>query len=327
MSEAAVRCALATLEVTELPARLAAAAAADPEVSAIAAGRAEPAGDWPAELPRLVVVRVGEDLLRTMAPGSRFRYATAPVAPVQPIGPDWLGAHAAVVLGAVRAAARLRAWDLSAALATAVWPVAPADTGLDWARAVAKWGAEAAVAARDRRAFVRLLAAGAAWFADRGDFLTAEAFGVRELAARERLGDPAGLADVLTRRGHVYRRWGRLHRAMDCYRRLLVVEQGREDPLGTARALALFGTVLLDARRTAPALAHLERAVGVFAGLGRPVEHARALVALGTALWRDDNPRLARRRLSEALALLVDHDERGAAEVRALLADPDRLLG
>ncbi|ATE53477.1 hypothetical protein CNX65_09365 [Actinosynnema pretiosum] len=284
----------------------------------------------------LVARRIGEDLLRALAkvvpdvagfdhecgtlalPEAEF--ADAAEAAAWPVRHRWL------LLGAVRAAVKAGWHTLAAALAARMWVAASVEADPKWAEELAHWGAEAAIESRRPEALAGLLRLSAVWFADHGDFVTAEEHGVRELRARRRLGDPDGIADVLWRRAEVYRRWGRLHLALDCYRDLEFHYRELADERGAARVRAATGVVLLAAARPEAAVAQLERAARVLAdlpGVGAG-ERAGVLEELGNALWRMGSGDKAVQRYRDALALLESGDDEAARRVRRLLERAER---
>ncbi|RKT55112.1 tetratricopeptide repeat protein [Saccharothrix australiensis] len=230
----------------------------------------------------------------------------------------WLTAHRALLCGAVRANTRAGRHDLAVALAARLWSLPPGDADPAWGHELAWWAAEAAIEARRPEALADLLALSARWFADAGDFVTAEQHGVRESRARRRLGAPDGIAAALWRRAGTYRRSGHPHFALDCYRELAADYLDRGDRHGEARALAATGATLLASHRPDAAAARLDQAMRLYDGLPgtSPVERAGVLEHLGRALWRLGERGVALRRLDEALSLLVDVDDEAADRVR-----------
>ncbi len=194
----------------------------------------------------------------------------------------------------LRATLRAGLHRLTSALAARLWHLPPHDD-TDWAHDVALYGTEAATEAREPESLAGLLALSARWFADAGDFATAEVHGVRESRVRRGIGDAEGIADALWRRAHIYRRAGHAHFALDCYRELSADCQDRGDRRGLARALAATGVTLLASGRPDAAVEQLRRAAVTHDR--QPVDHASAsdgasvldhasvLEQLGRALW------------------------------------------
>ncbi|MEV0681988.1 tetratricopeptide repeat protein [Actinosynnema sp. NPDC050436] len=238
----------------------------------------------------------------------------------------WLSDHRDLLAAAVRAGSRAGCHDLAVALAARIWslPAPPGDRA--WAHEVARWGAESAAEARRPDAVAGLLAAAARWFADAGDFATAELHGIRESRTRSEMGVPFGIADALWRRAGIYRRWGRPDAALDCYRELAAGYHDSDDRQGAARASTAIGATLLESRRPEAAAEQLEQALRLYRGLPgtTPAERAAVLEYLGRALWASGEHGVALRRLDEAMGLLADVDDRAADRIRRLRADLER---
>ncbi|MBB5953625.1 tetratricopeptide (TPR) repeat protein [Saccharothrix tamanrassetensis] len=239
----------------------------------------------------------------------------------------WLARHRPLLTAAVRANTRAGCYALAVALAARVWSLPPGDAGPAWGSELSWWSTEAAIEARRPEALAGLLAASARWFADAGDFVTAEQHGIRESRTRRRIGAPDGIAAALWRRAGIYHRSGHLHFALDCYRELSADYLERGDRHGRARALAATGVTLLASGRPNAAAERLDQAMRLYDDLpdSSPVERADVLEDLGRALWRLGEHGVALRRLDEALSLLVDVDDAAADRVRRLRAGlPER---
>lgn len=231
----------------------------------------------------------------------------------------WLADHRAALLAAVRACDQDR--DTGTRLAAAVWPVAGLVPDPDWWADLAEAGEALAIAARQPATLVDLLHGAATTFAAHGDRLRAEERWVRALAItrRDALRDQ-GQA-VLSALGELYRDWGRLSKALDAYLGLVDLRRDAADEAGTADALAEVGTTMYAAGRVRSAMDYFDRADEVMStAAGAPAAHARVLVWCGRTRWEQGEHGAARRRWSQALALLVDVDEVAANQVRALLA-------
>jgi tetratricopeptide (TPR) repeat protein len=156
------------------------------------------------------------------------------------------------------------------------------------------------------------------------DRLTAEERWVRALAVARREGDHARSDAVLTALGALYRDWGRLSKALDAY--LALVDLRGDDPAGLAEALVEVGTTMYAAGRLPSAMNYFDQADEAMSEVDAPETHAQILVWCGRTRWEQGQHGAARRRWSQALAMLVDVDEEAADQVRALLTmEPDSL--
>ncbi|CCH30163.1 hypothetical protein ABZ816_38220 [Actinosynnema sp. NPDC047251] len=296
----------------------------------------------------LVTRRVGEDLLAALGsacallgrPVDGFEplaaTAAATTAPpaVPPIGftdrpqaTSWLRRHLTVSLAAVRAAGRARLRSLATALAAHLWTCAPTDVPRQWAEGLADAGTRAAIDDRQPRRLAGLLRLSARWFAASGDFVTANAHGVREWTVWKELGDTAGMIDTLWRRAEIYRADRRGNRELDCYQRLRSLYQGVDDRFGLARTQVARGVALIVVGRPRNAGEQLRDAARAVEDLADvpPSDLASLLETLGRAFWRLGAVGTAKRQFSGALRLLVDHDDQAAQRIRALLAHPEHL--
>ncbi|WET81681.1 hypothetical protein P3102_10950 [Amycolatopsis sp. QT-25] len=210
-------------------------------------------------------------------------------------------------------------------LARAWWTVAGTVADPAWMREFAEAGERAAIEIRDPAALIGLLTM-AAECADRsGDWLMADARWVRVLSLARAQQDHDVACKTLATLGDFYRRWGRLHRAMDVLSDLIATCDRVHDNHGALRALRSLASVLLDADRATAAVPPLVRAVALAAADDAIEEgvHADLLIMLGRAYWMSNRIRAGREAFSNALALLVDVDADGADHVRSLLATPD----
>lgn len=235
--------------------------------------------------------------------------------------PAWLAEHSADVLAEVLACDRDGAREMGTRLAVAVWPVARLVPDPRWWSDLAEAGEALAIADRDPAALVDLLHLGATTFAGHGDRLRAEERWVRALAIlrRDGLRDHERGAAVLTALGSLYRDWGRLSKALDAYLALVELRQDAGDPAATADALAEVGATMHAAGRLASAMEYFDRADKAMNGASSAA-HARILVWCGRTRWEQGHHGAARRRWSQALAMLVDEDDAAAHRVRELLA-------
>ncbi|WP_158880196.1 tetratricopeptide repeat protein [Amycolatopsis anabasis] len=284
-----------------------------------------------AALGGLAPTRRGADAMAAAARGvgEHLRAAAAVVrrgfadAERDPLG--WARRHGPLVAGVVRSAHRHGEARLAVEIAAVWWRVTEDVPEAPWRHDLARAGEEAAIAVRDPAALADLLSRSAGCAVRAGDFATAEAQWVRALAVFREAGDQAAGIDVLRSLGSLYRRWGRLHRALDVYLDLLATHESIGDGAAIVETLGWLEEVLLAAGRPEAAEEHLARAVGMAETSTRFDERARAelLILLGRARWHAGRPGPARQAFSGALALLVDRDEARADQVRAMLATGD----
>ncbi|MEU3628379.1 tetratricopeptide repeat protein [Amycolatopsis coloradensis] len=210
-------------------------------------------------------------------------------------------------------------------LARAWWPVVGMAADLAWMKEFAAVGERAAIEIRDPAALTELLTMAAESAERTGDWLMAEARWVRVLSLVRAQKNHEVVCATLATLGDFYRRWGRLHRAMDVLSDLVATCDRVHDNRGVLAALHDLAVVLLDAGRAAAAVPPLVRAVALAVEDDTVEDRARAelLILLGRAHWMSDKARAAREAFSGALALLVDADADGADYVRSLLATPD----
>ncbi|MBW4717176.1 hypothetical protein [Saccharothrix obliqua] len=248
----------------------------------------------------------------------------------------------AIAVPVLRLAVALGVPAAAVALATRLWAWAGI-VGVDSAvaDAVGDAGAAAAAAVRDPRALAGLLRSASEWAERHGDLAKAEEVAAAEWEVWRRLGDRPGMAAVLWRRADMFAARRRGDRELGCYERLESLHQGQEPHAraGLVRVLAAKGSALLAYGRVEPAAESLLRAEKVVRAWPDfpPGEQAVVLEWVGRALWSAGEPRSARRRWFDALALLVDHDEPAAERLRLLLgrepgadlppARPDRFRG
>lgn len=236
----------------------------------------------------------------------------------------WLGGHRADVVAAVLACDHDGVRGLGTRLAAAVWPAAGLVPEPRWWTELAEAGEALAIADRDPAALADLLHRAAATFAEHGDRVSAEARWVRALAVMRRDGLP-GQDRVLGALGALYRDWGRLGKALDAYLALVDVRRDAGDQAGTAAGLTEVGATMHAAGRVRSAMEYFDQADEIMSRIGaKPADHARVLVWGGRTRWEQGHHSAARRRWSQALAMLVDVDDSEANLVRALLAtEPD----
>lgn len=243
---------------------------------------------------------------------------------------EWAGEHRNGIVAAVRAAARGGLHGAAADLAAAAWRVADRVPDPEWWRELSQHGEDAAKHARDPGMVFALLNLSAVAFASADDKATAAKQWIRALRLSDRVGDYEGTVEVLTALAELYRRWGRLDKAMDTYLELVEEHQRADDPIATATALTELGVTMLDAGEPADAMTYLSRADDLLMK-AEPAEsqaesvsaiHARALEQLGQAQRLTGQPRLARRNVARALELVDGLDEVSADRIRALLTVP-----
>lgn len=290
---------------------------------------------------QLVTRRIGEDLLISLdvvcalleRPVDGFDYdlTTPPLPPIgftdAPHATSWLQRHLTVSLAAVRAAGRARLRSLATVLTARLWSCAPAEAPRQWAQDLADAGTRAAIDDRQPRRLAGLLRLSARWFASSGDYVTANAHGVREWTLWKELDDIPGMIDTLWRRAGIYRADRRGNRELDCYQRLNSLYRGLDDRFGMIRTQLARATTLIAVGRTQDAVEQLREAARAADDLTDvpPSELASLLETLGRAFWRTGAVGTAKRQFSGALRLLVDHDEVAAQRIRTLLAHPEDL--
>jgi tetratricopeptide (TPR) repeat protein len=269
----------------------------------------EQAGSW---LARNVGVEAG--VIRAFA-----QYHTEALADA-----DWLARHRAEIMAALRACDRGGLRRYGTELAAAAWSAEP-EPG--WWEGLAVAGEGLAIADRAPATLADLLHRSAAVFAEHGDRLRAEAQWVRALAVvrRDAGGDHHGVDQaVLTGLSDLYRGWGRLGQALDADLALVDLRRSAGDTIGCAETLAQVAATMRAGGRLSSAADYFAQADEALSGAGgSPEFHARILVSWGRALWDQEQHGSARRRWSQALAMLIDVDDKAADQVRALLANPD----
>lgn len=228
----------------------------------------------------------------------------------------------AVALAVVRLAVTAGVPSAGVSLAGRLWAAAEeADRG--FAEALTDAGAAAAAAARDPRALGGLLRSASEWFRRHGDLVRAEEVATSEWEVWRRLGDTPMMAASLWRRADMFALRRRGDRELGCYERLESLHRGRDAHAraGLVRVLTAKGSAFLAYGRVESALESLLRAEKVVRALPDfpPEEQAAVFEWTGRALWASGETRVARRRFFDALALLVDLDERGAERIRRLL--------
>ncbi|HEX6340932.1 tetratricopeptide repeat protein [Umezawaea sp.] len=291
---------------------------------------------------RLVTRRLGEDLLTTLdaacdrlgRPVTGFAYpVNTPFLPPMrfsdaPQATSWVRRHLSLTLATVRAGGTARLRSLATALTARLWACAPTDAPRHWAVDLVEAGTRAAIDDRQPHTLAGLLRLSARWFATQGDFVTAEAHGVREWVVWKELDDTTGMIDTLWRRAVIYRQAGRGNRELDCYQRLLSLYRHTGDRFGLARAQTARGVTLAATGRARDAAEQLRDAARLvedpddLPGVP-PVELAGLLETMGRACWSIGATGTARRHFSDALRLLVDVDEQVAHRIRTLLATPE----
>jgi tetratricopeptide (TPR) repeat protein len=245
----------------------------------------------------------------------------------------WFADHHAELLAAVRACDRTGLRPLGTALAAAVWRGAGQVGAPELWQEFAEAGEAVAVADRDPAALVELLHRSAAAFATADDRLRAEAQWVRALAIARRAlreepdNEPNRIraVSVVTDLAALYRRWGRLSKALDADLELVELHRAANEALPTAQALARVAETLRTVGRLDSAADYFEQADAALAAIGTPVpdvvrRHARVLESCGRVSWQRGEHGAAKRHWSRALAMAIDVDDAFADRLRALLA-------
>lgn len=217
--------------------------------------------------------------------------------------------------------------DATTLLARA-WTMAPAETPLLCGQ-LRTYRARLAPALPASRAVADVLRHSAQVCIQQSLYREAEIDGMRELGIWRDLDDYPRAIDALHRLADTFRTHNRLHRVIDCADQTLMWSQRHEDQVGIAAGFRNLGLVMLAANRTADAVRHLSRARDEADTLPDipATQRAELLAQLGRALWMSGATTRARRRFSDALALLVDVDEAAADRIRTALSTPtDTLL-
>ncbi|MFE9748792.1 hypothetical protein ACFYOT_28120 [Saccharothrix saharensis] len=266
------------------------------------------------------------DHLTGMAGSLRDDAPTTPGGQTAADARRWLRVHEKCVLAVADAA---NAADLPAAaspitaLLRTVAEVAGFDPG--FVRALTETAARSAVAERDPESLGAALRSAWVWFERRGDLAAAEEYAAREWDLWRRAGRTADAVRLLWWRAEISRRRGRADLELRCYERLESLHDtdsvDADERAALVRVWAAAASALLAHDRADLAVDWARRAEHAVRALPDfpPVEQALVFEWSGRALWASDAVGPARRRFSEALALLVDVDDTAADRIRRLL--------
>jgi hypothetical protein len=236
---------------------------------------------------------------------------------------EWARAHRDAIIRAIQAGIQTGQYAAAAELARATWAVADQIPDRVWWRELAHHGEDAAIQGRDPQTLIALLNLSAAAYLAATDFPAAQVQLVRVAQLAFEMTDHDGIIASLTALLDLYRRWHHDGEALDVLLELADEHHRVGDIRGRAEALAQLGYIMLANRRPSRAEVYLETANQLLttmpAGSVQPTMHARVLEQWGRAQWRLGHPIRARRRFSQALALLGDHDPAGTARLRRLL--------
>jgi tetratricopeptide (TPR) repeat protein len=236
----------------------------------------------------------------------------------------WADEHRGGIVAAIRAATASGLYATAVDVALRAWRVADRVPDRSWWHDLARHGEDAATRGRDPHSLFALLASSAVVFAQAGDEVTAERQWVRAVRLSDDDEDYDRTVQALTALAGLYQSWGRLDKALDTWVDLVDEHQRAGNVIATAHALAEVGFAMLAADRAADAPTYLSRADELLSeakpALVSASAHARVLEAWGHALWQTGQHGAARRRLSRALAMVVDHDDPTAERIRAALA-------
>jgi tetratricopeptide (TPR) repeat protein len=235
----------------------------------------------------------------------------------------WLGLHSAEVLAALRACDRGGLRRHGTRLAIAAWCIGAPDLRL-WDE-LASAGEALAIADRDPVTLAELLHRSAQTFAEQGDRLRAETQWVRALAVvRRGTGNDELHEAVLAGLSELYRGWGRLGEALDADQAVVELRRTAADPIELGKALAQVASTMRAGGRLSSAAEYFAQAGEALTDTDdQALFHAWVLVSWGRVLWDQEHHGPARRRWSDALATLIDVDDKAADHVRGLLATPD----
>jgi tetratricopeptide (TPR) repeat protein len=211
--------------------------------------------------------------------------------------------------------------ETAASLLSQVWTIVPARAQPRWRGRLRECGTRLATELPTSRVVADVLRYSAQACIQQVDYQDAELDGMRELVIWRRLDDYPGAVDALRRLADTFRLRDRLHRVIDCADQILTWSSRYQDQTGVAGALRNLGLVMVEVGRVDAAIDYLSRARDTLDVLPDvPVVRRAELIAqLGRALWMSGAESLARRRFSEALALLVDVDDAAADQIRTLL--------
>jgi tetratricopeptide (TPR) repeat protein len=209
--------------------------------------------------------------------------------------------------------------ETAVSLLSQVWTIVPAQAQPPWCSRLRECGTLLATELPTSRVLAEVLQYSARACIQQGDYRNAEFDGMRELAIWRQLDDYPGAVGALRRLADTFRLRDRLHLVIDCADQILTWSLRHQDQV--AGALRNLGLVMVEAGRVDSAIDYLSRArVASDALPDLPVAQRAELIAqLGRALWMSGAESLARRRFSEALALLVDVDDVAAERMRVLL--------
>jgi tetratricopeptide (TPR) repeat protein len=230
------------------------------------------------------------------------------------------------MVNVVRAAGRHHRITVAVAVARAAWRSPTAREQLDWCRELARYGEEAAIAARQPELLVELLDSSAEVYAAAADWPGAERAWLRALAVVEDLGDTARSTHFLHLLTTNYLNWERPHKAVDMLLEIVAIHERAGDPVRTAEAQAAVARTMAGAGRADAAIEYLGRADRVLRAhpnVSPEVTslHATILSDLGRIHAQLGGINTARNCYHRALALVVDTDDRTAERIRALQAD------
>ncbi|MFJ7212715.1 hypothetical protein [Amycolatopsis sp. NPDC098790] len=196
-------------------------------------------------------------------------------------------------------------------------------TGSAWRADLAALRELEAIESRDPAALIGVLTRAAECAEHDDELPLAETGWVRVLSLERSRKNHAGVCRALTRLSDLYRRWDRLHRAMDVLSTLIDTCDRVGDDHGGLLARRDMAEVLLDAGRAAAAVPHLRRAITLTDDDAiKDVARADMLILLGRAYWMSSRIRAGRKAFAAALALVDARDTHRAGFVRALLATP-----
>ncbi|MCE6995070.1 hypothetical protein LZG04_09650 [Saccharothrix sp. S26] len=239
----------------------------------------------------------------------------------------WLRDHRECVLGVADAANAADLPSSASPITALLWAVAEV-AGFDpgFVRALVGTASRAAIARRDPESLTAVLRSAWVWFERRGDLAAAEEHASREWDLWRRAGRTAEAVRLLWWRAEMARRRGRADLELRCYERLESLHDtdgvDADERAALVRVWAATASALLAHDRADLAVDRARRAENAVRALPDfpPVEQALVFEWSGRALWARDSVGPARRRFSEALALLVDVDDTASDRIRGLLA-------
>ncbi|MFL6126391.1 hypothetical protein [Actinophytocola sp.] len=223
------------------------------------------------------------------------------------------------VVNVIRAAGRLRHTAIAGAVAQAAWRSSTVCEHLDWCRELARYGEDAAITGREPELLIELLDSSAAVYSSTADWPGAERAWLRAHAVAESLGDAARGVQLLRLLTTNYLNWERPHKAADTLLELVAIHERVGNRVKTAEAQAAVARIMTNAGRADAAIKYLRKADrSLHSRPDTQPELAMVLSDIGHVYAQLGRINTARTYYHEALALVVDTDDRAAEQIRAM---------